>query len=521
MNALLLAVLLSRSSPVPGLLLAQAGTGAVQQPTPGAPTSTPTPRPAPGTPPSSATPPGAAGGTPPRPTPGTAPGPDEPTPPQPEVSDPLLAPVPPAPVQVSSWEEALNLLKQRSTDLRTALARVETAAGLRRIALAGLLPTITGNVSAQYNVLNPDAVFIGGGTGGIGGGIGGGTGGGDGEALRPTNPPVVGTLTATQPLFNLQAITALGTAREAERTASLSLAETRRQLTGALAQGLVGVSARERLAEVSRVNLRSALERLALAQRRLELGAGTRLDVVRVQQDAESTRVLVVTNDEQLRQARESLGLALGTPGAVGLARGVDLEALLRQARRDCHRLEDLNSRPDLAAARSRLVVAERQVTEVKTTYVPTLALTSNVLALTVEDGVAEVPVWNVGAALVLPFYEGGAREGRLRQTRAEAEVARQDVVELERNVTVEVAQARRGVEVATAARDIAARERDLAEENDRLTRRSFEVGTGTSLELIQTAATLRQAELQLVVREFELEQARVEAFLAEASCEW
>jgi outer membrane protein TolC len=511
MNALLLAALISRSGFLPGLLLAQAGPGAVRQPTPVVP-----PR---------AVPPRASLRTPaepaqPEPSPPRSPAPEAAEPPaQLQVSDPLLEPVPPAPVQVSSWEEALGLLRQRSTDLRAALAQVESAAGLRRVALAGLLPRLTGVVSTQYNVLNPDATtFIGGG-GGVGGGIGGGAAGGEG--LRPTSPPFLGTLSASVPVFNLQAITALGTAREAQRTASLSLAEVRRLLTGALARALVQVSAQERLAEVNRLNLRTALERLALARRRLELGAGTRLDVVRVEQDAESARTQVVTGDEQLRQARESLGLALGTPEAVGLARGVKLETLLQSARRDCQPLQDLDGRADLAAARSRLTVAERQVTEVKTQYVPTVTLDSTALALTVEDGFAEVPVWNVGASLVLPFWEGGAREGRLRQTRAQAEVARQEVLELQRNVSVEVARARRGVEVTSAARDIAARERDLAAENDRLTRRSFEVGTGTSLELIQAAAALRQAELQLVVRAFELEQARVGAFLAEAACEW
>lgn len=472
MNALLLAVLLSCSLPPPGPLLAQA--------------------------------------------------PEEPPRAQPPVSDPLLAPVPPAPVQVSSWDEALELLKQRSTDLRTALAQVESAAGQRRIALAALLPSLTGTVGVEVNVLNPGATpFLGGGGGGVGGGLGGGVGGGGGDGFRPTSPLGLGTLSASVAVLDLRALTALGTAREVQRTASLSLAETRRQLTGALAQALVRVSAQERLSEVSRVNLRTALERLALAERRLELGAGTRLDVVRVRQDAESARAQVVSSDEQLRQAREALGLVLGIPGAVGLARGVKLEALLQRARQDCQRLEDPGGRADLAAARSRLRVAERQVTEVKTQYVPTLSLTSTAVALTVEEGFAQVPAWNVGASLVLPFWEGGAREGRLRQTRAQAEVARQDVVELERGATVEVARARRAVEVATAARDIASRERELAEENDRLTRRAFEVGTGTSLELIQTAAALRQAELQWVVREFELEQARVQAFLAEAACAW
>ncbi|HZI11965.1 MAG TPA: TolC family protein, partial [Myxococcus sp.] len=256
MNAPLLAALLSRA------LLAQAGPGAAAQPPPPVQAESPA---------------------------------------QPSVSDPLLAPVPPAPAQVSSWAEALELLRQRSTDLRTALAQVESAAGLQRVALAGLLGTLTGTVSTQYNVLNPDATTIIGG-GGTGAGVGGG------EGLRPTSPPVIGLLSASVPLFNLQAITALGTARESRRAAVLTLAEVRRRLTGVLAQALVRVAAQERLSEVNRVNLRTALERLALAERRLELGAGTRLDVVRVQQDAESARTSVVTGDEALRQAREALG---------------------------------------------------------------------------------------------------------------------------------------------------------------------------------------------------------------------
>ena len=74
---------------------------------------------------------------------------------------------------------------------------------------------------------------------------------------------------------------------------------------------------------------------------------------------------------------------------------------------------------------------------------------------------------------------------------------------------------------VAEAARDIAVRARDLAQESDRLTRRSFEVGSGTSLELVLSAGALRQAELQLVLREFQLQEAKVTAFLAEAACDW
>ncbi|CAM4251744.1 TolC family protein [Corallococcus soli] len=331
----------------------------------------------------------------------------------------------------------------------------------------------------------------------------------------------MGVLNASVPVVDLAALYALGSAKETRRTAALSLAETRRQLTRGLAQALVSVSSTERLAEVNRVNLRTALERLALAQRRFELGAGTRLDVVRVEQDAQAARRNVVIGDEDLRQARESLGLALGTPSAVGLAEGQELNALLQDARKTCQPLESLERRADIATARSRLVVAERAIGEVKRQYAPTLDLTSNTTALTVNPGFAEVPIWNIGASLVLPFWDGGAREGRLRQTRGQLEQARADVVSLERDVVVEVTQAKRAVQVSQATRELADRERKLAEENDRLTRRSFEVGTGTSLELVDAAGALRQAELELVIRDFQLRQAQVDAFLSEAACEW
>lgn len=438
--------------------------------------------------------------------------PEVPPPFQANVSDPLLAPAPPAPQQLQSWNEALALLRQRSTDLQAALGQIEVAAGSWRIALANLLPSVSGNVSVQYNLLNPGLVAVGGGTGGTV------TGGG---GFTPTELLGLGVLTANVPVVDLASLYALGSARESRRTAALSLAETRRQLTRGLAQALVSVSSTERLAEVNRVNLRTALERLALAQRRFELGAGTRLDVVRVEQDAQVARRNVVTGDEDLRKAREALGLALGTPSAVGLKPGLDLSTLLQGARATCRTLEELENRPDIAAARSRLVVAERAIGEVYRQYAPTLDLTSSTTALTVNPGFAEVPIWNVGASLVLPFWDGGAREGRLRQARGQLEQARADTTARERDVVVEVAQAKRAVQVTQATRDLAARERGLAEENDRLTRRSFEVGTGTSLELVDAAGALRQAELELVIRDFQYRQAVVDAFLSEAACDW
>ncbi|MFY0526062.1 TolC family protein [Archangium gephyra] len=434
---------------------------------------------------------------------------------QPEVSDPMLEPVPPAPVQVGSWDEALELLRQRSTDLRIALAQVESAAGLRRVALAGLLPTVGGSAGVQYNVLDPATPFIGGGIGG--GGIG--AGGGDGPL--PTAPLGTVTVTASVPLLDWGAIQSLRSAGASRRAAELSLEETRRQLTGELARTLARVASAERISEVNRVNLRAALERLALAQRRLELGAGTQLDVIRLRQDAESARSSVVSGDNSLMQARDTLALILGQEQPVGLARNVSLEELLKQGQQECRSLPSLEERPDLAAARAQVEAAGHDVAAAQAQYLPTLEAQSTVVGFTVDPGFARVPVWNIGAVLTLPFYEGGARGGRVRQARAQEETARQEVVERRRGASVEVRQVRREVDVARAEQEIATRARELAAENDRLTRRAFEVGAGTSQDLVVSAAALRQAELNLVVSELQLFQARIEAFLVEAACDW
>ncbi|HEX8535902.1 MAG TPA: TolC family protein, partial [Cystobacter sp.] len=322
-------------------------------------------------------------------------------------------------------------------------------------------------------------------------------------------------------LFDLQAVHSLRAADSTRQAAEFSLDETRRQLTRTLAQTLAQVASSERLAEVNRVNLRSSLERLALAQRRMELGAGTRLDVIRLEQDAEAARAQVVSGDESLRQARDALGFLLGSPQPVGLGRGLSLEELINRGQRECHALQALQQRPDQAAARAQLEAAERSVSAARSQYLPTLQAQSSVVALTVDPGFASVPVWNIGAVLTLPFYDGGVREGLVWQARAQEEAARQAAVNIERSATVEVRRVRRNVDVAGEQQRIAQRARDLAAENDRLTRRAFEVGAGTSQDLVVSAAALRQAELNLVVSELQFFQARIESFLVEAACDW
>ncbi|WP_224249447.1 TolC family protein [Hyalangium gracile] len=437
-----------------------------------------------------------------------------PTPFQPKVEDPMLAPVPPASRQVASWEEALALLRERSTDLDSAQAGVERAEGRWRQALAALLPNARLSGGVAVDVLHPDNPVL-------------ASSGGvlnlppSENGRTPTAPLGSGTVALTQSLVDVSAWRGLSSAEASQRSAEASLQDVQRRLTLGLARTLVAVVSAERAAELNRLGLRQALERAALVQRTVELGAATQLDLARTRQDVEVARQSLISGDEQLRRAREALGLALGLDQGVGVTQGFQLQGLVVQTQESCAPLKAVNERPDLVAASSQLESARDSRRQATAGYLPTLALTSNALAFTTEPGPGRVLTWNIAAVLSVPIWEGGLRGGLVRER---AGIERQAAATLERtrrDVELEVARTRRGVEVAEALVKTAAEGRSLAEQTDQLTRRSFEIGRSGSLELVQSAAALRQAELALALREFELVQARLDAFLTEARCDW
>jgi outer membrane protein TolC len=431
----------------------------------------------------------------------------------PTIDDPMLAPPPRAKTEIGNWEDALKHVRARSTDLRIALQEIERAEGQSRVALAGVLPTINGSAQYTHNIItNQTAQFSGLGPGGV-------------PQTRPVRTPFPDFVTAQaqiiQPVIAPRAWYAIGTADRAIDVSKISVDEAKRTIALAVANAMVGVVTAERVAELNRLGLKNALTRLELTTRRAALGGGTGLDVVRSRQDVEVARATLVAGDETLRQARESLGLALGLPEQVGVPPTVDLNGLEADARKACKPAPNVDERPDVAALRGRAELAHRAHNDVKYQFSPTVDVRSAINTTTIDTGAAPNTTWNVQAVLTVPLWEGGARYGALRTTTADEVIAQERHEAARRQATIQVTQAQRGVTVAEERRRVAGSARDLAAENDRLTRAAYVEGRGTSLELVAAAQTLREAEIQLALRDFELVKARVLAVLALATCPW
>jgi multidrug efflux system outer membrane protein len=442
----------------------------------------------------------------------------------PNVEDPMLAP-PPAPAHViTSWREALALLRSRSTQLRSQLAQVDVARARSREALAGALPQLSTALGSTFireellthRVAGTPAVVTG--TDATGNPT---------FSVAPTstrlpdpNPAFGAGLLLRVPVFYPKVWYDKGTADDAIETEKLNTKEVEREVIAAVADTIVNAVTAEHLAESTRVNLKSSLSTLDLTRRRSSLGASSALDVLRAEGDVQTARSQVVTADENMLQAREALGLALGSPEGWGVTPDIHLDALTNDARASCRPETDVRKRSDVRAAAAALQVVARGPGSIDWAFWPTLDAVSQ---LTYSNGIlanGDHVSWTIGATLNWTLYDGGLRYGQKDEARANARVAQEALTDKARRAELQVTQALRAVTVAETNLGVSAKARDIAAETARLARVAFVNGSGTSFDLVDTASKARQAELDLIVKQFDVLRARVAALLALSSCD-
>ncbi|HYO98253.1 MAG TPA: TolC family protein [Polyangiaceae bacterium] len=422
----------------------------------------------------------------------------------PNISDPMLE-TPAAPRRVlATWQQAIALVRSNSTTLRSTQARVRQAEAASRQALSAALPSFTGDAALTHNLLRGERV------------------GANGAPTAIPDPRTYWNagLNLRVPVLAPFAWAEHGASRLAVTSAKLDGQELERQEIALVASTIVSVVTAERLAEVSRVSLRSVLSTLDLNKRRAALGAASAVDVLRVEQEVSDTRAQIVASHESLLRAREALGAALGFSEPWGVTPDIRLDALAQDTRTSCRPEKDVESRPDVRAARAGVEAAERSAGAVSYDFWPTIDAVSNLTYWSEPTAINNEHVtWTIGGVLTWRFYDGGSRYALRASREANVSLEQARLLDARRRATVEVTQALRGVHVAEANLAVSARSREIARETSRLTRVAYLNGSGTSFDLVDAARRLRAAELDLAIKEFEVLQAKIAALLALATC--
>ena len=422
----------------------------------------------------------------------------------------MLAAAPPATNVLQSWRDALRLLRQNSSTLQTLNAQQEVARAQARQALSPALPTLSADAGISYQILK-------------------------GERRQPNlNTLMIETVTIPDPATTWQAGLNLrvplldlntwhnhGTAKAQIEVARLNGKAAERIAIAVAADAVVTTVTAERLAEVSRVSLESALSTLDLYKRRAALGAASAIDVLRIEQEVSLTRSQVVATNDGVMRAREALGAALGSAEPYGVTPNIRLDALASDAKTSCRPAADVVERADVRAAEASVGVAKRAEEGVSKTYWPTVDAVSSLTYWSPESGINNKHVtWSVGGVLSWTLYDGGLRYATREQRTAEARLASVQLSEAKRQARLEVAQAFRAVRATEAQLLVAARTREIAAETARLSKVAYLNGSGTTFDLVDTARRQREAELDYTIREFEVLRAKIAALLALATCD-
>lgn len=441
----------------------------------------------------------------------------------PQITDDMLAPVPPATNVLQDWRDALRVLRANSTTLKSLAAREDLARAQSRQALSGALPTLTGDARVNYQLLKGDYTAV-----DLPGTI---------NSIR--NDPVNGGIVTTtsripDPALTWQAglglrvpVLALdtwhrrGTAEAAIDVAKLNTKASERILAGLVADSVVAAILSERAAEVSRVSLESALSSLDLYKRRAALGAASSIDVLRIEQEVSLSRAQVVAANDAVLRARETLGTTLGSSEPYGVTPNISLDTMAQDAKNTCRRTDDVMQRSDVLAAQGSVSLSKRNESEVSKTYWPTLDAVSNLTYWDPESGINNQHVtWSVGGVLSWTLYDGGLRYGTKEQRVAETRIAQEQLNDAKRQARMEVTQAFRNLKVSQNQLVIAARTREIAAETARLSKVAYLNGSGTTFDLVDTAQKQRSAELDYTIREFEVLRAKIAAVLALSNCD-
>jgi len=410
---------------------------------------------------------------------------------------------------VLTLDEALAEAQAKNLDLKAARARLEQAEQASRKAWAGYLPTITATGAYTRNSDEARIQFpVGNSIRDVGSptsdpGAGPGT---------PTNLEIVPAqvLDVTIQPFNAlsaqlevrQALivptlwAAISAASKAEHLAALSTEAQRRELLFIVAQAYYGAAASQSalMAQTRLLELNQAREKDT--QARFEAGTVTKVAVLRAQLDR--TRA-----EQDLLRSRNSLAaskLALATL----LQRSPDFELESPpepQLPPQETNLEEaaLTYRPDVAASRESVELAQTNRRGVWLSYLPSVGLSGAYRVSNATGFTGKNTSWLVTLAASWTIWDGGLREANLREQSAkvvEAEALRDAS---EARAREEVARYQLELQSALANRSKAQEAVELARESQRLTDVSFRAGVATYLEVADTNTTLTQAEVGLV----------------------
>lgn len=167
-----------------------------------------------------------------------------------------------------------------------------------------------------------------------------------------------------------------------------------------------------------------------------------------------------------------------------------------------------LGDRPELSAARARLLRARSRIREIRSQGLPTVSLNASGGGIKTQQTSSFTDTWSGGLFLRFPIFTGFRNTFDVREAEIEAQHAAAEVSQLERRVDLEVWSSYQDVRTATQRLETSRSLLSSAQQARDVAQGRYKEGVGNTLDVLTAQAALANARAQQV-------QARADWLLA------
>jgi TolC family type I secretion outer membrane protein len=249
-------------------------------------------------------------------------------------------------------------------------------------------------------------------------------------------------------------------------------------------------------AQVARADLN-----LRSAKGFFDVGTRPKSDVTRAEVDVANAQVAQIRARNLVRFSEVNLANALGLEATTAIEIQDNLNFEPVQLDLEALRAEALSNRPELASARARIDAARAQLSGARAGYLPDLVATGAVGGFTDEPSLNlfSQDTWSVAGTLSWNLFQGFFTQSRVKETEANLDAAQANYDSFELQVRLEVEQASIAVVEAGERFVATGKAVESARENLRLAQGRYDAGVGTILDLTTAQFDLTSAEADQV----------------------
>ncbi len=391
-------------------------------------------------------------------------------------------------------EQALELANSRNPGLQAVRTDIEKAQARIKNSWALLLPVVTGSFTFTHND-HHDAVSLGGGP----------------EVIIRRQDSLRGNLMVTMPVINARAWLGIWAAKQEEEVSKLTVQNAKQTLLLTVAQTYFTALSARSMISVSQSNMDAINRHLAVAKLRYGHGTGKRVDVLRAQTELISAKENLLSARSAFDNTCDTLGALVGFDGMVRpkppphiqtpTISENELEAKA-QTRRE-----------DIRIQKALRELAERQLLSSWMSFIPSLGFSwqlNQQITDPSDFSDADKSRWFYAFTLSIPIYDH-TRYAELDQLRAAVHKAELDTENARLQAGMEVRQAYRQWQKARQLVASAKQKAKVAAESLAVAELAYANGSGSSLEVTDARRTSQQAQMDLVVKRFDLRSALLE----------